>query len=139
MFGYELSDFNNELTKKDFFVKIKMSFEMFWKKEIGEYTDNNGKLSFYRKIKTHFEFEPYLNHIKLFKLRRCVTAIRISSHKLEVEVGRYTNKNKKYIERNKRYCMLCLDNHNYVMGDEIHAMMDCPIFQTHRINLFRHF
>ena len=58
MFGYEVSDFNNELTKKDFFVKIKMSFEMFWKKEIGEYTDNNGKLSFYREIKTHFEFEP---------------------------------------------------------------------------------
>ena len=35
--------------------------------------------------------------------------------------------------------MLCLDNHNYVMGDEIHAMMDCPTFQTHRIILFRHF
>jgi len=140
MSWYKVSDLNNDLIKKDFFVKIKRSFENFWKKEIGEYTDNSGKLSFYRKIKTHFEFEPYLNHIKLFKQRRCVTAMRISSHKLEVEVGRYTNKNQNYIERNKRYCMLCLENfHNYVVGDEIHAMMTCPVFQVHRNKLLRHF
>ena len=36
--------------------------------------------------------------------------------------------------------MLCLENyHNYVLGDEIHAMMTCPVFQVPRNNLFRHF
>ena len=62
----------------------------------------------------------------MFKYRRSITALRISSHNLEVEVGRYAQKKKGKkevkVERNKRYCMLCLENNNYLLGDEVHAI-----------------
>ena len=122
------------------FTKIKCSYVSFWRNELGDHLEDNGKLSFYRKIKSNFVFEPYLLHVKKFRYRRCVTAIRISAHKLEVEVGRYTNKNHTFIERNRRYCMLCLERENKCfLGDEIHAILYCPVFNAQRNSLFKYF
>ena len=62
------------------------------------------------------------------------TTIRIKAHKLEVEIGRYTNKNHTFIERNRRYCLLCLERENKnVFDDEIHAMMIVQYFRLRKI------
>ena len=103
---------------------------------------DSGKLNLYRKIKSHFRFEPYLSNIHMFKYRRSITALRISSHHLEVEVGRYVQKKRGkkevQIERNKRYCMLCLENNKCLLGDEVHAMFVCPTFELSRNKLLKH-
>ena len=74
----------------------------------------------------------------MFKYRRSITALRVSSHNLEVEIGRYVQKKEAQVERNKRYCMLCLENNNCLLGDEIHAVFICPTFDSSRNKLLKH-
>ena len=59
-------------------------------------------MSLYRKIKTNFLSEPYLKQIKKNKFRRAMTMLRISAHKLEVEIGRYVQKTQR-LSKEKRY------------------------------------
>ena len=49
----------------------------------------DGKLRTYFKLKRHFGFEIYLSEIKSFDIRRSICKLRISSHKLMIEIGRY--------------------------------------------------
>ena len=63
---------------------------------------SSSKLNYCKDFKTTFEFESYLENIKNDRLRICFTKIRISDHKLAVEIGRYI-----HIVRNERYCELC--------------------------------
>lgn len=46
------------------------------------------KLRTYCKIKTSFGFEKYLHIINNFTLRRAITKLGISSHRLKIETGR---------------------------------------------------
>ena len=57
-----------------------------------------GKLDTYTKIKCNFRIEKYLN-TEIFAYRRDVTRLRISSHRLNIEVGRYAK-----IDRADRLC-----------------------------------
>jgi hypothetical protein len=41
------------------------------------------------KIKTNFGYENYLSIIKNFEQRRRLSKLRISAHKLQIEIGRY--------------------------------------------------
>ena len=103
-----------------------------WKKSLGNQNENSGKLYLYRKIKTNFQMEPYLEQVKKRKLRRALTALRISAHRLEIETDRYIKNKKDYVSREDRICKLCAKNGVRVMGDEEHAIMVCPSFENHR-------
>ena len=140
LFGFELN--NNSILKSDSIKKIKThlqrSYEVYWHLKLGDPTLDSGKLNLYRKIKSHFRFEPYLSNIHMFKYRRYITALRISSHNLEIEKGRYVQKKEEQVERNKRYCMLCLENNICLLGDEVHAVFICPTFYSNRNKLLKH-
>ena len=58
--------------------------------------------------------------------RRSLCKFRISSHKLEIEQGRYTN-----ISADKRTCMLC----NNGVEDEIHFLLKCSVLEKIRKNI----
>ena len=74
------------------------------------------KLRTYRLFKDEFVFEPYLNW-GTYNQRNILTKFRISSHKFEIEKGRYMN-----IPAEQRICRLCkLDVEN-----EIHFLLECP-------------
>ena len=76
----------------------------------------SNKLRTYRLFKDQFVFEPYLNW-GTYNQRNILTKFRISSHKLEIEKGRYMN-----IPAEQRICRLCkLDVEN-----EIHFLLECP-------------
>ena len=94
---------------------------------MGDINDENGKMHLYRKLKNNFCFEPYLNQIKKNKVRRSMTAIRISAHRLEIETGRYIGK-----KREERLCSLCKENDIKAIGSEIHAILHCPSFKKER-------
>jgi hypothetical protein len=53
--------------------------------------------------------------------------IRTSNHRLPIEVGRWTN-----VERRNRLCQLCQSRE---IGDEFHYVLQCPNFVTDRKNL----
>ena len=69
-------------------------------------------------------FEGYLDQIKNDQKRVKITKLRLSNHKLEIEIGRH-----KKIERNNRLCRLCTMN---AIEDECHFIEQCP-----RYNLIR--
>ena len=60
-----------------------------------------GKLVFYGKIKDRMRREPYLK-LHNIEYRNALRDIRISTHKLNIEVGRYEKK-----ERSQRLCESC--------------------------------
>jgi hypothetical protein len=50
---------------------------------------NANSLSLYRNFKCSFEFESYLNNLPR-KFRTVLCRLRLASHKLHIETGRYT-------------------------------------------------
>ena len=87
--------------------------------------------------------EPYLGDIAKLKLRRAVTAFRLSAHNLEIETGRYVTNavgHKCSIRREDRFCCFCFNEFkNKVLGDEAHAILKCPRFSDVRQSFMSRF
>ena len=88
----------------------------------------DSKLRTYSHLKTDIGIEPYLGKIKNIKNRTMFTKFRLSNHNLMIEKGRHQN-----IDKNSRFCPFC----PYVIEDEVHFLMKCPCFETHRKLLFK--
>ena len=76
------------------------------------------KLQTHNLYKVTFQHELYLSNIKSVKLRVAMTRLRLSSHNLAIETGRYHPRT----VRHHRYCRQCdrLD-----IEDEYHFMCKC--------------
>ena len=89
-----------------------MKYKNTWKSELfndKRHNSSGNKLRTYRLFKDQFVFEPYLNW-GTYNQRNILTKFRISSHKLEIEKGRYMN-----IPAEQRICRLCkLDVENEI-------------------------
>ena len=104
--------------------RIKDIFEQNIMYHIKSQSENNkGKLVFYGKLKEIYKKENYLN-IKNVKLRKIISNIRMSTHKLEIETGRYKN-----IDKDKRVCNAC--NLSKTESEE-HFLLECPKYSHHR-------
>ena len=64
--------------------------------------NNSRRLSMYSRYKHDFLFETYLDTIPDQKFRITLTRVRLSSHNLAIERGRFKN-----IPRNDRICRYC--------------------------------
>ena len=87
-------------------------------------TKGEGKLLFFAKLKDHFGTEEYLLMMTNAKLRKKITQLRLSAHKLEIEVGRHKN-----VKREERFCQHCR------MGkieSEEHFLFECPNYSKER-------
>ena len=74
-------------------------------------------MKLFRKIKTNMCQEPYLHNVTNIEHRHAVSKLRISAHRLPIEMGRYAG-----IPAEKRLCMICEKNQ---VGDEYHYVMEC--------------
>jgi hypothetical protein len=79
--------------------------------------NQSNRATFYRTF-ADFKFQPYLNIVNVSKFRIALTQLRVSSHRLEIETGRWAKPNK--IIRENRKCSLCS-----VLEDEYHFMFEC--------------
>ena len=79
----------------------------------------------YTHIKSDFYFEQYLN-MNNAALRTSITKIRLSSHLLHIERGRWGRK----IDIQERVCVFC-----NVIEDEFHCFVECPCFADIRKGL----
>ncbi|MCU7800554.1 MAG: reverse transcriptase family protein [gamma proteobacterium symbiont of Lucinoma myriamae] len=99
---------------------LKESYITFWKNSLFDDSRNkiNGnKLRTYRKLKSDYKLENYL--LSSDNTRQEITTfakLRLSSHKLQVEEGRY-----KKIPLQQRICQLC----NTDIEDECHFVLNC--------------
>ena len=86
----------------------------------------DGKLCTYLKVKENFGPENYLTLIKNTEQRKAFCRFRISAHKLQIEIQRYTKtKSKDKILRSKRVCKNCSSQE---IEDELHFLCVCPKF-----------
>ena len=106
--------------------------------ESKSYLDKSTKLEFYRNMKNKYNFENYLDIIITDRRHKAAYAkLRISAHKLHIEVGRYKkydSKLHKYVNtpREERTCSKCKDK----VEDEYHFLFDCEKNKTLRDKLY---
>jgi hypothetical protein len=97
--------------KNSILCQLKSISETVYKLKIAECN----KLVLYSQIKVNIAREKYLN-LRDANIRKSVSELRLSSHKLPIEVGRYRN-----LPRQARLCTLC----NMAIGDEYHCLLEC--------------
>ena len=81
-------------------------------------------LSLYRNLKTEYKPAPYLYKVLNRKYRNAIAKLRLSSHPLFVETGRYIR-----LSRQDRKCVYCDLND---IEDEYHFVLMCPKYQALR-------
>ena len=81
---------------------------------------NSSRAVFYRSI-SHFRFQDYLEIITVKKFRTALSKLRLSSHRLEVETGRWARPNA--IPFEERLFKVCNK-----LKDEYHFVLECPIY-----------
>ena len=89
--------------------------------EVNKHEDDVGKLSLYKPIKSGFCYERYLDNIKCRRQRAALCRIRTSSHRLNIERGRYAK-----IPRDKRFCEYCVKKGEEYIEDVSHFILKCP-------------
>lgn len=120
-FSYTLNDFDPERNYLPMFKRrLRDQYMQDWSTSIS----NMPKLDYYRKFKTMFCHEDYLDIITSDKLRKQLSCFRLSSHCLEIEFGRYTG-----IIRENRLCKLCTQN---TVESEYHFMLCCSRYSDIR-------
>ena len=113
--------------------KIQSKFEIFFKEEInkvklgaGDGTDHN-KLRFYKTFKGCFKPEYYISNIDNRNQRAWISRLRTSSHRLEVERGRYTG-----VPFRQRLCRYCPPEESGSVDTETHFLLECTTFSNQR-------
>ena len=103
----------------------------------------NKKLKFYCSIKENLGIEPYLTQCS-YKTAKAIARLRMSSHGLNIETGRYGVKQN---SKHYRCCPTCTDpdamelimalpgEHNPIVEDELHILKDCSLYGEIRRSL----
>jgi len=94
--------------------------------ELGCFPRNS--LEYFRKYKTYFCQEDFLNSIVNDNLRVQLCRFRTSSHMLEIEMGRFAS-----VARDCRICKLCSLNQ---IESEYHFLLRCPMYRCLRTKYF---
>ena len=132
----EVYSVNPKLISTDLFTslcknKLRAKFTEEWLDDLAGLNLKAGetsKLRFYKRFKTLFGRESYLDHIKDFKLRKIISKFRCSDHVLEIEMGRHKN-----LKVNERTCKLC---NNGDIETEVHFLQLCPTYEQFRARYF---
>ena len=92
---------------------------------------SSSKLSYYNNIKKKFAREVYLDITKGFSRRYSTSKLRISSHDLAIECGRYSNTPREL--RTCHWCKSCMGTE--ILEDENHVMHECDLYSDIRAKL----
>ena len=86
--------------------------------------DNSSRALFYRSF-SNFKFQSYLEFISVKKFRVVLSKLRVSSHKLECEAGRWARPVR--VVYDERKCRVC-----NILEDEFHFIFECPVYSNLR-------
>ncbi|KAL4233737.1 hypothetical protein ACF0H5_008417 [Mactra antiquata] len=100
--------------------RIKDNYLQLWNTEI----NNSSRASSYILF-SNFEFKKYLDIVHINKYRYALSRLRMSSHKLNIETGRWHKPQK--IPKSERKCQICNS-----LEDEFHFILECSIYTDYR-------
>jgi len=78
----------------------------------------------YKLFKSALNSELYLSIALSYMFKRILANFRCSSHLLNIQQGRHLR-----IDRENRVCSYCLQIHVFVIENEIHFLIDCPLYE----------
>ena len=111
---------NKEAFLEIFKLRVKDIFIQDWHSRLDNSTRARCFITFAK-----FQYQQYLDILNIEKYRKSLSKLRLSSHRLEVEVGRWVRPNK--IQYENRKCKICK-----VLEDEFHFLFECPIYMELR-------
>ena len=97
--------------------------DIFYQESFASIRKENGKLRTYSLIKDGAGMENYLKRVHNHSLRSELTKLRLSNHKLMIEVGRHQK-----IPLENRFCPFCPES----VEDEIHFLVSCETYKDLR-------
>ena len=108
-------------------------FIQLWNSELSRQTSKRGeagnKLRTYRLFKSRFQLEGYLSQVKVAMYRTALTKLKVSCHRVQIELGRYHKPHS--IPPEQRLCKLC-----NCIEDELHFLCVCPVYNNLRVELY---
>jgi hypothetical protein len=116
-------------------AKFQEEFRDSWYKELYNDVrkgDNGNKLRSYRTYKNIFKQEDYLVECKNMQCLKYLARLRLSSHKLSIETGRYVSV-KDRVKPENRICIHC---NLAKCEDEFHFLIECPRYEVMRTEFF---
>ena len=134
---YGFSDvWANPFSSNDkYFVQIfrQRVIDCFLQKLRSDLENNTLLCHLYLHLVSSFEMAPYLDLLYNRTFRTCLSKIRLSSHKLRIESGRYGPNRS---PRNERLCQFCNEPE---IEDEFHFILVCKVFQDLRVKFIKTF
>ena len=131
----------NHLFPSQLRSELRAGFENIWEQE----RHMNSKLGFYNTIKDNFKPEYYLSMSLSYDEGKRISQLRSSSHKFNIETGRYGVKRENLVNRLCRTCsttdndilqgLVDLPTFEPILEDELHILRTCPLYQDLRYNL----
>ena len=94
--------------------------------------EGGNKLRSYHLYKSHFGMSRYLFECKNIADRKNLCRLRLSSHKLHIETGRFVVGEKR-LKPDERICKFCPLNE---CEDELHFITKCTLYKNERENLY---
>ena len=107
---------NTDVFISVFIQRINDIFVQNWHERLG----GSSRANFYKSI-SHFQFQPYLENINVCKYMKSVCKLRMSSHRLAIESGRWVRPVRIPIEERK--CVYC-----DLLEDEFHFVLECKCY-----------
>ena len=99
-----------------------------------EILNSSSKMKTLNLLKKEPGRETYLSEVSNSKHRSALSKLRLSAHKLEIEVGRYKTGQDKTAAEN-RFCPYCKYMGDEAVEDETHFLVICPMYKEIRRNL----
>ena len=122
---------NSSLDRKIMYMLIESKFHEIHTQELLCNIQNSSKGYLYQHLVDNSGMQFYLRKPIENKYKKSISRIRMSSHKLNIESGRYNN-----IARVNRVCTLC--NHRDV-EDEFHFILKCPFYADLRTKYIKQY
>ena len=113
------------VANKDMFLSIfKQRINDIFIQNWRERLEDSSRANFYTSI-AQFQLQPYLENINIGKYMKAICKLRMSSHRLAIESGRWVRPNRIPIaERKFLYCDL--------LEDEFHFVLECNSYNELR-------
>ena len=120
---------------------LRGEFETIWNQE----RQANRKLKFYNSFKCTFERESYIDFDLSYNELKRLSQFRMSSHKYNIETGRYGSKNGNILHRTCEHCttedketvglLLECPFFDPILEDEQHILTTCPRYTAARLKM----
>ena len=112
-----------------FLLILKQRFADHFLQNWSERLEASSRASFYKHI-CFFKFQPYLDKVVTRKFTVALSKLRLSSHRLLIESGRWNKP--QLIPREQRLCAIC----NY-LEDEYHLLFECSLYNNERVGFLK--